>query len=79
MSEPAGKRPGPWVAAAELTAIAFEFTGAILAGVILGYLADRKLDTEPWLLIVFTLLGSTAGFARLVHLLVHFQRRRRSS
>lgn len=66
-----------WVVAGELTAIAFEFTGSIAAGVIVGWFADGRFGTEPWLLIVGTVLGTAAGFTRMVQILRHVQRRMR--
>jgi ATP synthase protein I len=82
MSEPGNDDQAPrpqnmWVLAGELTAIAFELTGSVLAGVVLGYFADLKLGTEPWLLIGFTLLGTGAGFYRMIKILQHMQRRQR--
>ena len=66
-----------FVVAGELTAVAFEFTGSIAAGVIVGWFADRHFGTEPWLLIVGTLLGTAVGFTRMVQILMHVQRRMR--
>lgn len=66
-----------FVVAGELTAVAFEFTGSIAAGVIVGWFADGRFDTAPWLLIVGTLLGTAAGFTRMVQILRHVQRRMR--
>ena len=82
MSEPGNDDSPPtprnmWVVAGELTAIAFELTGSVIAGVVIGYFADRKLGTEPWLLIGFTLLGTGAGFYRMIQILQHMQRRQR--
>ncbi len=33
-----------------------------LVGAAAGYFLDRWLDTKPWLLLVFLVLGSAAGF-----------------
>ena len=41
------------------------FTGSILSGALLGFLADRWLGTEPWLVIVGILLGSYSGFMNM--------------
>ncbi|MEX1124408.1 MAG: AtpZ/AtpI family protein [Acidimicrobiia bacterium] len=41
------------------------FVGSILAGALLGYLADRWLGTDPWLVIVGIGLGSYSGFMRM--------------
>lgn len=41
------------------------FAGSILSGALLGFLADRWLGTEPWLVIVGILLGSYSGFMNM--------------
>ncbi|MGH8872524.1 MAG: AtpZ/AtpI family protein [Acidimicrobiia bacterium] len=38
------------------------FVSSILAGALLGYLADRWLGTDPWLVVAGILLGSYSGF-----------------
>lgn len=71
-----GRRSGPaWVLAGQLTAVVFEFGGSIVGAVVMGWLADRYFGTDPWLLIVSTLLGTGAGFYRMVLILRHFERR----
>lgn len=41
------------------------FVSSILSGTLLGYLADRWLGTEPWLLILGVALGSYSGFVKM--------------
>jgi len=41
------------------------FVSSILAGMLLGYLADLWLGTEPWLVVVGILTGTYSGFMRL--------------
>ena len=41
------------------------FFGSIMAGTLLGWLADRWLDTDPWLLVVGIIVGSVNGFYRM--------------
>ncbi len=41
------------------------FLSSILAGTLLGYLGDRWLGTEPWLVVCGVLLGSYSGFVNL--------------
>jgi ATP synthase protein I len=41
------------------------FLESILAGMLLGYLLDRWLGTEPWLVIAGVIIGSYAGFVRV--------------
>jgi len=38
------------------------FAGSILSGAILGLLADRWLGTEPWLVVIGSLVGIYSGF-----------------
>ena len=45
-----------------------EFVAALGVGISIGLLLDRWLDTKPWLMIVFTLLGSMAGFLSIYRL-----------
>ncbi len=50
------------------------FEGALQAGlsvaiaVVLGYYADRWLETEPFLLFFFMIVGGIAGFRRLLRI-----------
>jgi ATP synthase protein I len=64
-----------WVLFGQLTAVAWEFLGSIIAGVLLGYFADRYLDSSPWGLIVCTLFGSCSGLYRMVLMLRRLERR----
>ena len=41
------------------------FFGSIMAGTLLGWLGDRWLSTEPWLLVAGIVLGSVNGFYRM--------------
>ena len=38
-----------------------EFVAGVLAGGVLGWIADRMLGTKPWGLIVLLMLGFVAG------------------
>ena len=49
---------GGWVAGGS-------FFGSIISGTLLGYLADRWLGTDPWLVIIGIVLGSYSGFMRM--------------
>ena len=54
-------------------ALAFEFSGTIAAGAIVGHLLDRWLGTEPYAVTLCTLLAVVGGFARLIQLLRRFE------
>jgi ATP synthase protein I len=51
-----------WV---DYSIIGLMFPTSIAVGVAIGYFLDRWLHTEPYLLIIFTLYGVTAGFYHL--------------
>ena len=41
------------------------FLGSILGGTLLGYLGDLWLGTDPWLIVILTLVGAYGGFMRM--------------
>ena len=41
------------------------FTASVLSGMLLGYVADKWLGTDPWLVVVGILLGSYSGFLNI--------------
>jgi len=41
------------------------FLGSILAGTLLGWLADLWLGTDPWLVVTGVVAGSVSGFIRM--------------
>ncbi len=45
--------------------IGVEFVSAVGVGVGIGLLLDYWLETKPWLMVVFFLLGSAAGFLNI--------------
>ena len=76
MSSPPERRGGDlWLHVGQLTAVAWEFLGSILAGALLGYFFDRHFETSPWGLITLTLLGTTTGLYRMVVTLRQLERR----
>jgi len=50
---------------AALSSLGLMLPSSIAVGLFLGYLLDKRLGTEPWLLIVFTLFGVASGFLSL--------------
>ena len=47
-------------------AAAFSLFAAVVAGLAIGWLLDRWLETGPWLLVVGLVLGAAVGFYELV-------------
>jgi ATP synthase protein I len=45
-------------------AVGIEFVGTVLVSAFLGFFLDQWLETTPWLMIVFLLLGFAAGLRR---------------
>ena len=52
----------------------FQFTSAVLAGVLGGIWLDGKLGTSPWMVIVLVFAGSALGFYSLYRNLMKGQR-----
>jgi ATP synthase protein I len=50
---------------AELTSIGLMLPSSIAVGLFMGYFLDRWLGTEPWLLLIFTVLGVVSGLLSL--------------
>lgn len=55
-------------------ALAFEFTGTIGGAAVCGWGIDRWLGTEPWGLMVLSVVGVAGGFVRLLQLLRRFEK-----
>ena len=52
-----------------LSTVGLELGFSVLLGLFIGQYLDGVLGTEPWLLLLFLLLGAGAGFRRLYRLL----------
>src|SRR3546814_16226708 len=59
---PAGRAGGS--AETKGWAVGVVFVGPVLVAALIGFLIDKGLVPAPWLMIVFVLLGSPAGFRR---------------
>jgi F0F1-type ATP synthase assembly protein I len=55
-------------------AAAFEFSGSIAAGALIGWWVDSKFGTQPYALLIMTLLAVVGGFIRMVRVLRSFER-----
>lgn len=63
----------PLVRYGKYGALAFEFSGTIAAGSLMGWLLDRWLGSAPYGLVVGTLLAVVGGFVRLIQLVKRFE------
>jgi len=52
-------------AASPYMGLGLQLAGSVLVYVVAGYLADRWLGTEPWLLLVGAVLGMVTFFVQL--------------
>jgi ATP synthase protein I len=47
-------------------AAAFSLFGAVVGGLVAGWLLDRWLGTGPWLLVAGIIVGAAGGFYELI-------------
>lgn len=67
MSTPRDKdRPSPFFEAARVSSVGLEMAIATGIGWGIGYWADTKFETGPWLMLVGLLFGVAAGFNGLI-------------
>ena len=51
---------------AELSSLGLMLPSSIAVGMFMGWLLDRFLHTHPWMLGIFTILGTVSGFISLI-------------
>jgi len=66
--------PGPIVRFGRSFALFWDFVGTVLAGAVVGWLMDRRFDTEPYWTLALLILGVVGGFIRLVRSLRRLDR-----
>ena len=71
--------PGPIVHFGRYGALAFEFSGTIAGGVMVGWAIDRWLGAAPYGLVACTLIAVVGGFIRMIVVLKSFERSDRAS
>ncbi|MBN2410017.1 MAG: AtpZ/AtpI family protein [Candidatus Aminicenantes bacterium] len=72
MPDPKPRRPN-FRKLAALSSLGLMLPSSIAVGLFLGYVLDNLLGTDPWLLIIFTLLGVASGFLSLFRGLKKFK------
>jgi ATP synthase protein I len=55
-----------WKLAGRYSAVGLELGIAVFLGYLLGHWLDEEAGTEPYLMVLFVLLGAAAGFKGLV-------------
>lgn len=65
--------PGGIGRAGRYYAVAFDFTGAIMAGVVGGWMVDNHFGTAPYGGLTLIIAGVVVGFVRLVRALRRFE------
>lgn len=50
----------------ELTSLVLMLPSSIAVGLFIGYYLDKLFGTQPWLLLLFTVLGVVSGFYSLL-------------
>ena len=70
---------GPIVRYGRYGALAFEFSGTIAGGVMVGWAFDSWLRTAPYGLVACTLFAVVGGFIRMIVILKAFERSDRAS
>lgn len=51
---------------AELSSLVLMLPSSIAVGLFIGYYLDKLFGTQPWLLLIFTILGVISGFYSLI-------------
>ncbi len=67
--------PGALGRAGRFLALGFEFSGAVVGGLVVGYYADDYLGTSPWLLLLLSLVALGGAVYRLIWTLNRMERR----
>lgn len=58
--------PNPIFRFGRSIALFWDFVGTVLAGAVVGWLVDRRFDTEPYGTLILLIVGVVGGFVRLV-------------
>lgn len=66
-------RPRPLLRYARGAAVAFEFTGTIAAGALVGWWLDGRFGSTPWGIVTGTVAAAIGGFVRLLQVLRKFE------
>ena len=59
---------------ADVSSLALTLPIGIAVGLFIGYALDKWLKTDPWMLIIWTLLGVASGLISLIRSLKKFEK-----
>jgi len=60
------EKPVAWAKYLSNASIGIEMGAALVVGMGIGWFLDRTFKTEPWCLVIFTVLGIVAGFRNMI-------------
>ena len=63
---------------AEMSSVALVLPSSIAMGLFFGYVLDKWLHTDPWMLLVFLVLGIISGFLSLFRALRKYEKEENS-
>ena len=61
-----------WQKATILSSLGLMLPSSIAVGLFLGYYLDKLFNTQPWLLIIFFLLGVVSGLVSLIRGIIKY-------
>jgi ATP synthase protein I len=59
---------------AEMSSVALVLPSSIAVGLFFGYMLDKWLHTDPWMLLAFLVLGIVSGFTSLFRALRKYEK-----
>ena len=68
----------PYGKIAKYLAVGLEIPSTIIGAIVLGYLADSRLGTSPWLTVGFSVIGFIGAVLRLIKYAEYFSRNGKS-
>jgi ATP synthase protein I len=74
LSDPAARRTKRAFNALTASTVGLELGVAVTVSVLFGMWADRKLGTQPWLMLVCLVLGLVAGFRNVMRAVARAQK-----
>lgn len=58
----------------EMSSIGLALPSSIIVGVVFGWLLDKAFGTQPWLILIFFVLGAVSGVMSLFRALARYEK-----